>query len=270
MQPPYSTLLFLCFSLLASTSGWGQTGEQFLDVVERRKGPRLEGTLIGYDYGKEVVLLDTEGELQVVPWREVGRVRYRTTVESAPPRKSDAWRSDTVPGLPERKWRHQLTATTGFTRENSVDRFGFQGSFAVIAPGLHYHFLRSGALLGFGAGGGYEVMHVRRGERMASLTALVERRFGRNRVQPVLRLQAGGSLPVGSDQITIYSRSLGYVLHPALGLMLGSPTGRWMDLGIDLGYRFASYRFRAETANFEVVERHINYQRFTLSLTARF
>ena len=243
-----------------------------VDVVDRRGAPSLEGTLIGYRYGEDVTVLQEDGELVVVPWNEVRRVFFQEsrTPPVELPTDQPYWAYDTLTEVPQRKWRHQLTVTTGFSEETDEGFFGASITSTVLAPGLHYHFLRQIGSIGAGIGAGFETMNRRRGERMASLTAQLEYRPGRGRLRPLLRLNGGASLPLGGDLISIRSRSVGYVLHPAVGILLGAPRGRFMDLAFDLGYRFSSLAFTSDSPNFEVIERSVTYRRLTFGITGRF
>ena len=243
-----------------------------VDVVDRRGAPSLEGTLIGYRYGEDVSLLQDDGDVVVVPWTEVRRVFFQQapTPVVELPANQPYWVYDTLVDVPRRKWRHQLTFTTGFSKETDADFFGNSVTSAVLAPGIHYHFLRRIARFGAGIGGGFESMNRRRGERMASLTAQLEYHPGRGRIRPLLRINGGASLPVGSDLTAMRSRSVGYLVHPAVGILLGAPRGRFVDLAFDLGYRFSSLTFTADSPNFEVIERNVIYRRLSFGITGRF
>ena len=260
--------IFLLFSLLPFV---GSLTAQ-VDVVDRRGAPPVEGTLIGYRYGEDVSVLRENGDLVVMPWNEVRRVFFRDSRNPVTEQTADQpyWAYDTLTEVPQRKWRHQLTVNTGFSEEKETDFFGEPVTTAVLAPGVHYHYLRELANFGAGIGAGFETMNRRRGERMASLTAQVEYRPGKGRVRPLLRFNGGASLPVGGDRTPMRSRSVGYVFHPALGILLGAPRGRFMDLAFDLGYRFSSLAFTSESPNFEVIERSVTYRRLTFGITGRF
>lgn len=242
------------------------------DVVDRRGAPSVEGTLIGYRYGEAVSILREDGDLVVVPWTQVRRVFFQE--DRAPavalPADQPYWTYDTLTATPQRNWRHQLSVSTGFSQETDVDFFGNQVTSTILAPGVHYHFLRRFGRFGAGAGGGYEIMNRRRGERMASLTGQLEYRPGNGRIRPLLRVNGGASLPVGGDLAPIRTRTVGYVVHPAVGIFLGAPRGRFVDLAFDLGYRFSSLAFTADNPNFEVIERNITYRRLTFGITGSF
>ncbi|PPK86094.1 hypothetical protein CLV84_3011 [Neolewinella xylanilytica] len=258
-------LLLACYCPAQSRSDTG-----LADIVEVRGEPDLIGTLIGYRYGESVTIVVRNGEVVTIPWDRVGRVTFRQENTSEPIDTENWFTRDTLEVLPGRRWRHQLLVTTGLGNESFGDGFGSFGSVGLIGPGVHYHLLYSRGRLAVGPGAGFEVMNVRRGERLASATALAEYHLGRGRIRPFGRLLAGANLPVGSDSTPMSGRSVGRTVHPSFGLLLAPPRGRWMQLSIDIGYRFSDVRFTGLTANLEELERDIGYQRFTFGLAARF
>ena len=268
---PY--LLSLLFLLIAR-AGVAQSSPDSLvwDVVEVRGGLDLVGTLIDYQYGEGVTLVTDDGEIEYVEWKRVERVTYRTRkVRAAVAEPKTAWKEAGSPDwAPERRWRHNFLITTGFSQERLEDPFFFSRTNTVLGTGVNYHLLYMAGGLAVGPGAGFEVLSASRGERMASLTGMVEYRLGKGRVRPLARLLGGANLLVGSERLDIESRQVGHTLHPSVGLAFDPPGGGWMQLSLDLGYRLSSVRFTGMTQNLEIFEREINYQRLTFGLAARF
>ncbi|WP_157975853.1 hypothetical protein [Lewinella sp. IMCC34191] len=266
-------ILLICFICLTEWCVAQTIAERrTVDLVEVRGDMDRRGTLIGYAYGKSVTIVTSTGEVITFPWNKVRRVTFEG--ESASPIESEDWwiTADTLQVLPGRRFRHQLLFTTGFSQEDqqSFNGFDLGPSLPIYGPGVSYHFLYSTDNFSLGPGAGFEVMNVGRGERLVSLTGLAEYRLGRGRVRPFGRFQAGVNLPIGNDRLDMDSRSVGATYHPSVGLLFGPPFGRWMDLSFDIGYRFSTVHFTALTPNLEVVDREIDYRRFTFGLGARF
>ena len=259
--------------LLLTHSGFAQSSSDSLlqDVIEVRGGADLVGTLIDYHYGEGVTLVTDDGEIEFVEWRRIERLNYRPRMlQGEDKHSSEDWK-ETGPAVwaPERRWRHQLLITTGISQERFDNDF-FSQTNTIIGTGVNYHWVYTAGGLAVGPGAGFEVLSVSRGERMTSLTALLEYRPGKGRIRPLARMLGGANLVVGSDLLDIESRRIGHTLHPSIGLSFDPPGGDWMQLSFDVGYRLSSVYFTALTPNLEILERQINYQRLTLGLAARF
>ena len=259
--------------ILVAHSVPAQTASDTLlqDVVEVRGGPDLVGTLIDYRYREGVTLVTDDGEVEFVEWGRVKRVDYRTRAPRAGASEpGEDWQEVGSPSwAPSRRWRHQLLITTGFSRETSNSDF-FSEVNALLGAGVNYHLIYTSGRLAVGPGAGFEVLSASRGERMTTLTGLVEYRLGKGRVRPLARVIGGANLILGSDQLDLETRRIGHTVHPSVGLSFDPPGGGWMQLDLDLGYRLSSVYFSALTPNLEIFEREINYQRLTLGLAARF
>ena len=265
-------LLPLIF-LLVAHYGLAQPASDSLlqDVVEVRGGPDLVGTLIDYRYREGVTLVTDDGEVEFVEWGRVKRVDYRTRAPRSEANEAgEDWREVGNPTwTPSRRWRHQMLITTGFSQERFDGDF-FSEVNTILGAGVNYHLIYTSGGLAVGPGAGFEVLSADRGERMTTLTGLVEYRFGKGRIRPLARVVGGPNLILGSNRLELETRRIGHTVHPSVGLSFDPPGGGWMQLSLDLGYRLSSVYFSALTPNLELFEREINYQRLTLGLAARF
>lgn len=168
--------------------------------------------------------------------------------------------------LPQRRSRHQLRVAAGFSNNTGPN---FE-SISTLGIGADYHYLHRLGPWTAGAGGGLERTSPDRGERLASLTGIVEYQLGERRLRPLLRVSGGLGLPVGSDGLRIHSRSPGPVFHPALGIILYPPTGAWGAIVADIGYRFFTVNYATTDVAGRSVDREVNYRRFTLGIATRF
>ncbi len=262
-----STLLFLTAYLT------GQVTTSFLDIVELKKGEDQRGTLIGYRYGEMVTLVAEDGDIVEIPWKDVRRVSFRSIREAKQAPEIQDIDSSAVSALPDRKWRHTITTWVGISVTSSDTDFsnnGFGGREHFVGTGVGYHFLRQFGPLAVGLGPDFEVMNGERKERLASLTALVEYRWGKRRLQPAVRFRGGASIPIGHPDLNVETRQVSPVFHPSVGIHLAPVRGHWSALVLDLGYRFSQLDVTVVNQNLEVVDRKIQYRRFTLSLGTNF
>ena len=263
-------LLFLLPCLLAVSLLSGQDHSIYTDRVDVRGGRDRSGTITEYIYGQRITIDEGDGRVTTLPWRRIASVSFALDREELARREDPYAAAQDVGTPPERGWYHQVTTTTGFSRfPLSFNQFGGLGRLNVGA-GAAYHYVRPLGKLVVGAGGGAEVMSPRNNERVVLLTGLAEYQLGNGRIRPLLRLLVGGNLPLGHPDLQLSERRVGYVAHPALGLALLPPRGRWGTLLFDVGYRFTRVAFRTENQNFEVVDRRINYRRLVFTLGTRF
>ena len=242
----------------------------FTDRIDVRGGRDRSGSITEYEYGQQVTIDEGDGRITTVPWRRIASVNFALDREVLARREDPDAAIQDVTAPPDRGWRHQVTTTMGFSRSpQSFNQFGRRGLLN-IGAGVAYHYVRPLGNLLLGAGGGAEVMSPRNNERVLLLTGLAEYQLGSGRLRPLIRLVAGGNLPLGHPDQPLSGRSVGYVVHPALGLALLPPRGRWGTLLFDLGYRFTQVQFRTQNQNFELVDRRINYRRLVFTLGTRF
>ena len=263
-------LLILVSCLLAAPLLPAQDQAVYTDRIDVRGGRDRSGTITDYQYGQQVTIDEGEGRVTTVPWRRIASVNFAPDREELARREDPNAAAQDVITPPDRGWRHQVTTTMGFSRSPlPFNQFGGLGRLNVGA-GAAYHYVRPLGKLVVGAGGGAEVMSPRNNERVVLLTGLAEYQLGNGRIRPLLRLLVGGNLPLGHPDLQLSERRIGYVTHPALGLALLPPRGRWGTLLIDVGYRFTRVEFKTQDQNFEVVDRRINYRRLIFTLGTRF
>ena len=259
--------LFLC---LFATTVLAQDDAVYTDRIDVRGGRNRSGTIVEYLFGQRVTIDEGQGRVTTVPWRRIRSVNFALDREELARREDPATAARDVTTPPDRGWRHQVTTTAGFSRSpRPFDPFSSRGLLNV-GSGIGYHYVRPLGSLLLGAGGGAETTSPRNNERVLLLTGLAEYQLGSGRLRPLLRMLVGGNLPLGHRDLPLSGRSVGYVAHPAVGLALLPPRGRWGTLLLDVGYRFTQVQFRTQNQNFELVDRRINYRRLVVTLGTRF
>ncbi len=263
----YSLILLFLLSVSVVVA---QDRQLYADRVEVRGGRDRSGTVTEYDYGRQVTIEKRGGRVSTIPWRRIVRVHFALDQEELMRRDDPTAGAQDVTAAPDRGWRHQLTTTMGLSRSPlPFNQFGSRGQLNVGA-GAAYHYVRPVGKVLVGIGGGAEVMSPRNEERVLLLTGLAEYQLGDGRLRPLVRLLAGANLPLGHPDLQLSGRSVGYVAHPAVGIALLPPRGRWGTLLFDVGYRFTQVEFRTENQNLELVSRRINYRRLIFTIGTRF
>ena len=251
-----------------------QQGADYLDVIKVRGGKNREGTIVSYTFQGEVTIRDTEGTLTTLRADQIRRIEYRKIAEAPLKSTAEASPKNAPQGLPDRKWRHQLSTTVDFARENQVIDFGggfFESSTTTnLGLGVNYHFVCESAHLSYGIGPGLNVLTARRSESVVTLTGLMEYALGDRRLRPTFRVEGGYAHPIGTAAQSISNRRGGALLFPSLGLALRPETGRWGGLHLQLGYRFTNVGFTLVTPNLEIIDRRVDYRRLVLSIGSRF
>lgn len=268
----FQTLLLLFFASLTVVA---QTrAGQYIDVVYLQKGKPIEGTVLSYEYNKQVVIIKEDGEVKELPWEEVKRVNFRfdrnrvteTMVEKVDKELVD---EEAVIPTPARSFRHQVTSALTFGSITNAD-FGRPGT--ALGGGFAYHLLRDVSFLTVGAGVDVNLMNHERRENVLAATLTVEVPIGNGRLRPFVRMEAGPTFPFGgrvsSEEIT--SRNVTPLYHPAIGVEITPRNGGWGKMTVDLGYRFLNSQFELTTESLDVVERNVNYRRLTLRGGMRF
>jgi hypothetical protein len=258
--------------ILLMTGPVGAQGREidYVDRIDVVRGQDLRGRLIGYEHGESATLVDLEGELHTIDWENIKRVYFQYDPRAAPPRKEETAVADTAAiDLPARKWRHLLSLRAGGTREERFDGFGpfLEPTYSL---GASYHLLKKWNRLQLGPGLGYDLMSLRRQERILAATFLGRLTLSDWRIRPTLTLEAGMNLPLGSASFTLDRREVGTLIHPTLGVVLAPAAGQWGEIGLGLGYRISRVTLQGTNLNLEVVERDITYRRLTISATAGF
>lgn len=273
-------LLFLpAFTLFAQLPA-----SQYIDMVHLYEGAPKAGTVLTYEYGKRVVLVEERTGLTMdFAWDEVKRVNFRLdrsreeevvkeTIASRPV-LSEASLFPEEPFQPKRKFKHQVTAGASFGRGPAVDFPPFRST--TLAGGIAYHLVRDFNLVSVGVGIDLSLMNHRLQEKVLALTSQVDLPLSRGPVQPFIRMEAGVTYPFGAGDgeagdSRVTERSIAPLVHPAIGLEFVGKKAQWQRLTIDLGYRFFTSTFTITDANLDVIERKANYRRLILRGGMRF
>ena len=249
---------------------------QYIDLVYPYGKSPVAGTIVSYEYGKQVVMVLENGDLKEIPWKEVKRVNFRIDNSYNPEIDDEedtgevAAESAVLP-TPERKLRHQVTSSLTFG--NTLNSNGrFNTSRTTIGGGVAYHLLRDVSALTVGTGLDVSLMNHQRRENVLAATVMIEYPIGKGRWRPFARMEAGPTLPFGNgdsgDEIT--SRAITFLYHPAVGVEITPRNGGWGKMTLDLGYRFLNSRFNLTTSNLDVVERNVMYRRLSFRGGMRF
>lgn len=274
--------LLLVFCYLPLTAQAQPRASEYVDVVYVKGGRELEGTIVAYKHGELVSIVLANGDLQEIDWDDIRRVNFKLdkdrlrkitrssqTGEPTAENTGELSRADAF--IPRRKTLHQLTGAINLGQTNS-SRFG-RGS-TTIGGSFAYHLVREVSFLKVGAGVDLSLMSHSRSENVVSATVFGELPSGfRGRhVRPVLRLEAGPSLPFGSadSDNEIIRRQLSVMIHPSIGVEILPRKNQWGSLVFDLGYRFLDSRFTVITPNLDELERTVNYRRLVFRGGLRF
>ena len=249
----------------------------YIDIVQLTSGRDAKGKILEYVHGEKVVLLAIDGDLEEFEWRRIKRIRFK--VDSYYDRKGDKTNNHrpseviVAEETPQRNWFHDVTVGGLFGVQPT--RFGGSGNDRIMGYGISYAHIRRYKRLRYGAGVDYAVYHYRRGETSLALTAVGELPFlagGNPKVAPYLRLAAGPAVPTGvpnsDDNIT--GRSIGIMVHPTAGIEFKTSRNDFNNLFIDLGYRFLNSQFTVTTSTLDVLERNVDYSRFSFRVGYRF
>ncbi len=286
-MPKYFTTIFLlifsCTTVIAQDAGLG-----YVDIVHLFEGDARVGTVITYEHGKRVVLVEEDGRTSDFSWAEVKRVNFRLDknetrrAELAARAREQEGLSDATPeektvetviSPPSRKFWHQVDAGISMG-VSSNDRFGFSENSTTLGGGVGYHYVRELGRFRAGLGADVNIMSHSRQENVLAGTILVEYPFGLGlkRMRPFVRLQGGITYPFGAtnSEEAISARRLSPLYHPSIGFEFSPPDEGWGSLFIDLGYRFLSSSFDLTTATLDVVERRVVYRRLVIRGGYRF
>lgn len=259
-----------------------QPAAQYIDVVHLYEGDAVAGTIITYQYGERIILVQENGNTRELAWDEVKRVNFRLDKERAAALDQESPDAAIVEPVtkeenrrtPTRKFYHQLAGSASFgTQSNpNFDDFFFRNSRSVITGGLAYHVIKPINKFSIGAGVDLSLMNHRLQEKVLAGTLQADYRFGNGRLQPLIRLEGGITYPfgAGADGGEVTERSLSPMYHPSLGVLIGRNSGPWNKLVIDLGYRFLTNKFTLTDANLDVIERRVEYRRLILRAGIRF
>jgi len=147
---------------------------QYIDLVYPYGKSPVAGTIVSYEYGKQVVMVLENGDLKEIPWKEVKRVNFRIDNSYNPEIDDEedtgevAAESAVLP-TPERKLRHQVTSSLTFG--NTLNSNGrFNTSRTTIGGGVAYHLLRDVSALTVGTGLDVSLMNHQRRENVLAAT----------------------------------------------------------------------------------------------------
>ncbi len=274
MRLLFLLLLFPIIPLLAQPQA-----SEYVDVVHLYEGEPKTGTILTYDYGKRVILVEESTSLTLdLAWSEVKRVNFRRDLSRENEIIQEALAEKPAlaeePFQPKRKFYHQVSAGASFGRASTPD-FNFRSRNTTLAGGIAYHVVRKLQPVTIGLGLDLSLMNHQLQERVLAATTQVDLPLSRGSVQPFLRLEGGitypfgaGSGEAGDGQVT--ARTLSPLVHPAIGLEFVGRKQQWQRLMIDLGYRFFTSTFTITDANLDVIERKANYRRLVLRGGIRF
>ncbi len=278
MRPTLLAVLLL-LSLHSLTAQ--QTAPEYIDVVSLRGGDLIEGTVIEYVHNKRVVVVLNDGSLKEIAGEDVRRVNFRldkgrlNNIRRNRQRQASTAQPEEVAEIttfrPTRSFFHQVTGAIN-TGRTTNSRFG--GISTTIGGSFAYHLVKEVKFLKVGGGVDISLMSDARNENVLAATAFAESAFSINggRVRPLVRFEAGPSIPFGSaaSDNEIIDRNLSFLLHPSVGLELMPPNGGWGILTFDIGYRFLDSKFTVITPNLDELERVVNYRRLVIRGGLRF
>lgn len=269
--------LFLLFLSLSFSATAQLRASEYIDVIFLKGGGELVGTIVEYQHGKVVSLVQENGTLRKIGWNDVRRVNFKLDKRRArnlsQGLEATGGEEEAVAEtvfIPSRKWQHQVTGSINLGRSGSDFGFGvttFGGGFA-------YHAVKNVSFLKIGAGLDLSLMSDSRDENTISTTLFVESPLGfrKKHLYPIIRLEAGPSLPFGSAGAgnEIIKRRLSFLFHPSVGIAINPRKGQWGSLVFDVGYRFLDSRFTILTASLDELQRTVNYRRLVFRGGIRF
>lgn len=286
-MPKYFTTIFLlifsCTTVFSQGAGLG-----YVDIVHLFEGAARVGTIITYEHGKRVVLVEEDGRTSDFAWDEVKRVNFR--LDKNETRRAELMARareeqglgdpsleegpiETVISPPSRRFWHQVDAGISMGVSNN-DRFDFGINSTTLGGGIGYHYVREFGRFRAGLGADLNIMSHSRQENVLAGTILAEYPLGRGlkRMRPFVRLQGGITYPFGvtESEEEITARRLSPLYHPSFGFEFSPSDEGWGSLFIDIGYRFLNSRFDLTTATLDVVERRVVYRRLVVRGGYRF
>ncbi|MEM6769174.1 MAG: hypothetical protein AAF597_01205, partial [Bacteroidota bacterium] len=220
------TFLFLLCCFLAFPTLWAQgRAPEYIDVVSLKDGGEVTGTVVEYIYGKKAVVVLDNGDLQEIAAENIRRVNFRldryrlSTIKRQITQQMEVKEAeaDTEVFVPTRKFNHQVTAAINIGR-SSVTQFS---TSTTIGGSFAYHLVKQVKFLNVGAGLDVSLMSEARNENVVAATVFAESAFSINggRLKPLIRLEAGPSLPFGNSGTDdeIVNRSISVLIHPSIG-----------------------------------------------------
>lgn len=252
MRPVFIIFIWL-FAALAS---FAQEQEKTVDVVFLKNGTRKIGEIQSYEQGKELVLLDGDGDRIRIPDDRILKILQGVTLAEANAESADT-------GLPPQVFKLH---TKGFYNTTLL-------AFAIGNGGTNSLALGAGLSsvvgyqvrpsLGIGLGIGLD-NYARRGETIYPVFAEV-RTFLPLIKKPnayYLNLAGGYGLAFKRESIGVVQAKGGYMLHPAIGYR--TATREAVEVNLDLGMKFQKAEFQHNEFNGDVRVRDLVFQRITL------
>lgn len=271
-------LLFLLLLSLSFSATAQLRASEYVDVIFLKGGGELVGTIVEYQHGKVVSLVQENGTLRKIGWSDVRRVNFqldkrRARNLSLRPAGSDGEVEAAIEEevfIPGRKWQHQVTGALNLGRSGSDFGFGI----TTFGGGFAYHAVKDISFLKIGAGLDLSLMSDSRDENTVSTTLFLESPIGfiKKRIRPVIRVEAGPSLPFGNAGTSndIIKRQVSFLFHPSIGIAINPRKGQWGGLVFDVGYRFLDSRFTILTTTLDELQRTVNYRRLVFRGGIRF
>lgn len=257
---------------------------QYIDIVHLHGKDAVSGTIITYEYGVRVVVVQDNGTTLDFNWDEVKRVNFRLDKEREADMVATQQSTETEPesvpeenaprrARPAKKFMHQISGGISFGA-NQVDNvdFFFPSRRITVGGSAAYHLVRTFGKVNVGLGLDLSLMNHQLQEKVFSATGQFEYLFGRRNMRPFLRLEAGMTYPFGAGNRDgeVTERTISPLVHPSFGVEFGGSSGPPQRLFVDLGYRFLTNRFTITDANLDVIQRKVNYQRLVLRAGIRF
>ena len=131
---------------------------------------------------------------------------------------------------------------------------------------IGYQFKRQ---LGLGLGFGIDIYSMGAGERLFPVYGIVRGFLSSKKIAPYYNLALGYSFGVKSKVFEITEAEGGILIHPSIGLRLGTANGAAVHL--NMGYKFQDAFFLINSLRRgEVFEKEISYKRLTFRLGIAF
>jgi hypothetical protein len=256
--------------------------DQYIDIVHLHGKDAVSGTVITYDYGVQVVLVQENGTTLDFKWDEVKRVNFRLdkdreaevlATQQAKLEPTVVQQENPPATYEQKKFMHQFSAGMSFGA-NQFDNLNFDFRFRRITIGgtAAYHLIKNFNKINLGIGVDLSLMNHQLQEKVLSATGQFEYLLGSGKNRPFLRFEAGMAYPfgAGSQDGEVTERTISPLVHPAIGLEFRGKNGPHQRLIVDLGYRFLTNKFTITDANLDVIQRKVNYQRLVLRAGVRF
>jgi len=254
--------LLFTFCLL-SLLLFAQTSKK--DAIYLKNGSIYKGEILKYEQGSSLTLKIGDDQVIVIEEADIDRI------VQGQPNTENLDIEDEVEFIPEVIEKEKIefdyktegwynTTYIAFFAGNDGNEDNGNGDFK-LGSGLENVLGKQfSPLLGLGLGIGLD-NYSRRGETILPVFAELRGYLLKNG-QLYYSLGAGYGFAFKRESFGIRDANGGYMLHPAIGLRLGTPDGT--NVNIDLGYKVQKAFFREELLDGDIDERNILFQRLAL------